>query len=329
VVTCTAQAIDLATGKVAWTHSLKVTNPSTATIAVGSGDMFVAYNGESPPGSGQAAIILSSYSESTGALLHTVALTSESFPTPMILVDGNLYLEGDGFGAVVYALRQSNLAPLWSTAVDRADAPVTLAGKILVVPGICGQAVGLDPATGTILWQDTPGCFGGGGTMSSVVNNTVWGDDWTTDGGRIYMPSNGAILGQYTGYAPDSGFGEAVQAVRNPSNGVLTLRAFDPTTQATHWTFTEPASTTALGSDPLLADGFVFAEGGTGAVWALNPCTGTVAWQGRAGSTAPELGTDPLAGLAVGDGYLVVPTATGVTAFRGAGQPPATPPSCP
>jgi hypothetical protein len=78
------------------------------------------------------------------------------------------------------------------------------------------------------------------------------------------------------------------------------------------------------GSAPLLADGSVFAEGPEGQVWALDPCTGTV--QGQSQVAAPaEMVYQPLKSLAAGDGYLVVPTENGLTAFKGSGTPAAVP----
>lgn len=76
-----------------------------------------------------------------------------------------------------------------------------------------------------------------------------------------------------------------------------------------------------MGSMPLVPDGDVFAEGSYALVSALNACTGAQVWTGRAGSYAPSEGGDPLPGLSAGDGYLVVPTRTAFTAFKGPARP--------
>ena len=100
------------------------------------------------------------------------------------------------------------------------------------------------------------------------------------------------------------------------------VQAIDPTSLAVRWTFQEPgASKPAVGSTPLLADGYVFAEGSQGDVWALDPCSGTVAWQTQVSPFPQSAQWAPLPSLAAGDGYLVVPTADGLAAFQGKRQP--------
>lgn len=95
------------------------------------------------------------------------------------------------------------------------------------------------------------------------------------------------------------------------------------------WTFNEPqASTDPMGSMPLLADGYVFAEGSHATVWALNACTGASVWSGSAGSNAPYEGFDPLPGLSAGDGYLIAPAQIKFTASRGSGMPTGPAPVC-
>jgi outer membrane protein assembly factor BamB len=163
--------------------------------------------------------------------------------------------------------------------------------------------------------------------LSSFDGKHVWGEDWS-QAGRVYAPGTGQVIKRFSGDAPAFGYDEAVQAVPN-AHGVLTLRAFAPGSMAAHWTFAEPgAASNPPGSMPLLADGYVFAEGSSGTVWALAPCTGSVAWQGATGSPASDGGVEPLPGLSAGGGYLVVPTQTGVAAFRGSGKPTGSAPSC-
>jgi outer membrane protein assembly factor BamB len=228
----------------------------------------------------------------------------------------------------VYAINETTGALRWATGLFVGN-PVTLAGNVLVVSTSCGLAWGLNATTGKVVWNDNPGCDGGGTLMASFDGASVWGDDPGGGGqGRVFNSGTGQVIKRFPGEAPAFGYSEAVQPAFD-SAGTLEIHAFNPATMATRWTFIEPGGTTnPYGSAPLLADGYVFAEGSQGTVWALKPCVGGVVWQGSAGGPAQYFGFDPLPSLAAGDGYLVVPTQTGLTAFKGSGMPRPTPPAC-
>ena len=121
-------------------------------------------------------------------------------------------------------------------------------------------------------------------------------------------------MGRFCGYTPAFGYGLAFHAEHHA------VTAFDPASQARRWTFRGDGSTIA--TIPLVADGHVFAASATGRVWALDPRTGRVAWSGSLGTTISPTIDYTQSGLAVGDGYLLVPTTAGLVAFRGGGKPP-------
>jgi outer membrane protein assembly factor BamB len=83
------------------------------------------------------------------------------------------------------------------------------------------------------------------------------------------------------------------------------------------WTFTGDAT---LSSAPLLVDDAVVVGSGSGKVFIVDAATGVERWSGDAG--AGILGPDehnvssPLTGLGVGEGYLVVPAGSQVTAWK-------------
>jgi hypothetical protein len=314
--------VNLSTGGVAWIHSTGVTSPTYQELTVDGGRVYAAVAASQ---SGYAYIELSAYDENTGTLLWTDELTDQAFPTWIVTANGTLYMQGYGVGGTVYAIDEIHGVKLWSTDLLEGN-PVTLAGNVVVIPGVCGLSYGLSRTTGAIIWSDQPGCDGGGIEMASFDGTDVWGDDWASPPNRVYNPTNGQIVNRYSGFAPAFGYSEAVQAVYNSTTATFQIHAFVPATLATRWTFTEPG--TNFGSDPLLADGYVFAEGGNNTVWALRPCSGTIAWQASTGVSVVPFGGEPLLSLAAGDGYLVVPTGTGLVAFKGSGMPAANPPVC-
>ena len=327
------EAINLANGAVDWTQTFGgdvLGGPYYTTVA--DGEVLAAYDWRDPQ-SAIGYLQVSAFNESTGQELWTTRVPDQSDPTPPIVHDGVLYMEGDGVGGNVYAINVATGAPVWESAQLVSGFPVVWAGNALVMGTECPFAIGFNPADGSVLWPSNDDCDSGGSPMASSDGTHVWVDEsFVTDTGYIYDPSTGAQTGTFTGNAPAFGYGEAVQNEGNYGGSEnTTIRAFDPNTMNTLWTFTEPAyqypgnGDYYQGSQPLLADGSVFAEGPAGQVWALSPCTGAVQWQSQV-DPAPG-GPEPLDSLVAGDGYLVVPSAGGLTGFKGSGTP-ATVPDC-
>jgi hypothetical protein len=332
-------SLNLASGSVSWRTSIAEAQPSNTNLAVASGRVFTATSGTWPAGSSQAATILSAFNESTGAALWSEPLRNpgdqQAEPSALIASGAMLYLESAGFGGTAYAVNQSTGAQTWTTNTLMSG-PVTLAGSTLVVPGECGLTSGLSTLTGAITWTDNPGCDGGGTLTSSFDGTDVWAGDpgdqpsgGGQGGGELFNPTTGAVVGGFTGYSPAFGYGEAVQVLPSSGDSDLAVRALNPATLTTKWTFSEPGNSgNPLGFMPLLADGYVYVTGSYGQTWALNPCTGAVDWTGSTGKYAPGEGIDPLPSLAAGDGYLVVPSQEGLTAFKGSASPTSAAPNC-
>lgn len=324
-------AIGLATGAIGWSRQIAEVDSVPAFVNTDDGHVFTAV-GDS--GGDSAAVAVSAYDQVSGALQWTVTLPGDAWvPTPPITHDGVLYVDAEGRGGTVYALNETDGSLLWVNGPLKIGNSLVLAGGTLVIAGSCGHSYGLDPQTGGIVWADDFNCDGGGTLMSSFDGTRVWGED--AEGGEgaasgfVYAPATGDVLGRFTGYAPAFGYGEGVQQTLESVNGPATLQAIDPDTQAVRWSFVEPSgSQAALGTTPLLADGSVFAEGSQGQVWALSPCTGAITWQGQVDAIPQTILDSPVPGLAAGDGYLVVPTADGLAAFKGSGSPVAPAPDC-
>lgn len=321
-------AVSLSSGQLAWSHTLDEVNSTDNLLVVDGGRVFAAVSGEQA-GTAVGDIVLSAINESTGAVAWRDTLPEQVFPNSLIAANGVLYLEGSGQGGTVYAINESSGARDWT--VDTYDSnPLTLAGNILVLAGTDADSCALNAKTGALIWQRSEYCSGGGQGLASYDGTHVWGEDpGGGNEGYVYNVSTGAVVNRFPGYAPAFGYHEAVHDVTS-SAGTLDIQAFDPSSMSTLWTFDEPkASTDPMGSMPLLADGYVFAEGSHATVWALNACTGASVWSGSAGSNAPYEGFDPLPGLSAGDGYLVAPAQIKFTAFRGSGTPSGPASACP
>jgi len=320
-------AVTLSSGKLAWSQTLDEVNSTNNHLVVDGGRVFAAVSGQRA-GTAVGDIVLSALNESTGAVVWRDTLPEQDFPNSLIAANGVLYLEGSGQGGTVYAINESNGAREWTTNTYDSN-PLTLAGNSLVLTGTDADSCALNAQTGALVWERSQYCSGGGQGLASYDGSHVWGEDpGGGNQGYVYNVSTGAVVNRFPGYAPAFGYREAVHDITS-STGTLEIQAFNPSSMSPLWTFNEPmASTDPMGSMPLLADGYVFAEGSHATVWALNACTGASVWSGSAGSNAPYEGFDPLPGLSAGDGYLVAPAQIKFTAFRGSGAPSGSAPVC-
>lgn len=327
------EEIDLASGAVIWNQQLSPQSGSNYYLALDGGKVLVA--GAYQDSQGNDALEAWGVDEGTGKILWNDTSFSQWWPSPPEAANGTLYFEASGVGGTVYAIRESDGQLLWSTPLF-SGSPATLADGMVVIAEVYGVAEGLDQTTGQVVWQDSGynHSDGGGTAMSSFDGTHVWGDIFTTaDKGaqesNLYDPKTGAVAAQIGGYPPAFGYGEAVQLVTTNSGEVGSIQAIDPATGDVRWSMTEPAGSGPLiGSEPLLADGYVFAEGPQGNLWAFDPCSGKIVWQTTVNPTNRPFSDDPLPSLSAGDGYLVVPDASGIAVFKGSGPPPAQAPSC-
>jgi hypothetical protein len=326
-------SIDLDTGAISWSQPIDTNRWDTTYVTVDAGKVFTA-NAYSNYDQSTSYVVMSAFDEGSGTLLWSTRLPGNVWsPTAPVVSNGRIYVDAEGQGGAVYALRESDGAIVWDTGPLLVGNSLVLANGTLVIAGECELSYGLDPATGRILWNDYDNCDGGGTLMSSFDGAQVWGEDSRggqgSDTGYVYNPGTGAVTKRFTGYAPAFGYGEAVQTTLSADGYSTALQAIDPASLAVRWSFAEPSGTEqAEGSMPLLADGYVFAEGSQGQVWALSPCTGDVVWQSQVSPFPNSISWEPLPGLAAGDGYLVVPTANGLTAFKGHGVPTSPAPNC-
>jgi PQQ-like domain len=95
-----------------------------------------------------------------------------------------------------------------------------------------------------------------------------------------------------------------------------TLRALASGSNMVLWSFTGDGT---LNTSPILVNGYVIIGASSGAVYGLDATTGAIVWQVNAGAALQAgAGWDAglqLSGLTAGDGLLVIPAGTTVTAY--------------
>ncbi|HYK99570.1 MAG TPA: PQQ-binding-like beta-propeller repeat protein [Steroidobacteraceae bacterium] len=290
-------ALDGATGAKLWGPIALTGN---VNAAYDGGRLFVVSG--SPQGQ-----IIQALDPATGNALWSATVNGGWFPEPPVAADGIVYAINAG---LVTAFNETNGATLWSQGVGGTD------GIVAVTPdGVYGAspctAVTLQPAVGSVLWSNNSGCSGGGGATPVVANGLDYAPNASAgSSGTVFDAETGALKGTYNAsvipaFTSTTGFflsGGTLQGVALSNNQIL-------------WSF---AGDGQLSSAPIVVNGYVFIGSGGGNLYALDVTTGQQVWTQSLGAAVPptnEYGPILYTGLAAGDGWLVVPNGTRVTAY--------------
>lgn len=290
-------ALNGATGAILWgpialTGSVNVTYDGGSLFAVSG----------SPEGQ-----IITALDPATGNQKWSATVPGGWFPEPPVAADGIVYAINAG---EVTAFDESNGATLWSGNVGGTS------GVVAVTPdGVYGSspctATNLLPATGTVLWTHNTGCEGGGGATPVVANGVLYSPDGSSySSGTVFDAESGAVKGNYAAnvipaFTADTGFimtNGTLQGLARSNNQVL-------------WSF---AGDGQLSTAAIVVGHFVFVGSTGGNLYALDSLTGAQLWTMNLGAAIPSTYEGSLgmySGLAAGDGLLVVPSGTKVTAY--------------
>jgi outer membrane protein assembly factor BamB len=259
---------------------------------------------------------LSSFDATTGAPGWSASLGTYAFDAPPTASNGVIYVSGYGY---VRAIDESNGSTKWSVAVVNGDISSPAVGPAGVYVGYaCPNVygIGLD---GTLHWQypNPMQCSGGGGKNIAyrIDTNRVFARDGAA--GYVIDASNGSLVTSF-----NAGTIPAVTPTQEFFLYNSTLTAKDQKTGNQQWSFTGDGQ---LSSAPIVIDNSVIVGSGSGMLYAVNAATGTVNWQVQTGGAiyAPDEQnvSQPLTGLAAGDGVLVVPSGTTLIAYAILGPP--------
>lgn len=302
-------ALDLASGAIAWGPTAIGGTYYWSGLAFENGRIFVLnYDGQ-----------LSVFDSATGTAGWSVKLPYQyAFSAAPTAAHGVVYVGGSGIGGTMYAVDESNGALLWSSSVwngDQSSPAVGLDGVFVSYP--C-QVYKLDLITGSQIWRHNGPCEGGGGKTAAYAHGSLYVRDpmLNTPIGTIYDAYDGVTTGLFgpsSGWMPIPAFGASYGFFL--SGGVLEAR--DLATLALVWSFSGDGQLT---SAPIVIDDVVVVGSASGTVYALDVATGTQRWSGAAGAPIPSPDeqnvSQPLTGLGAGEGYLVVPAGSRLTAWR-------------
>ena len=290
-------ALNGATGATVWGP---IAFPGAVNAAFDRGKVFVVSGGPQSQ-------IISVLDAATGNPGWSATVPGGWFPEPPVASDGTVYTTN---GGLVTAFDETNGAILWQGGVGGTSGIVAVTVDGLYGASPC-TAVDLLPAVGTQLWFDNSGCSGGGGATPVAANGLVYAPNSSAgSSGTIFNAETGATKGNYSAgvipaFSSNAGF--------FLSNG--TLQGLAVSNNQVLWSF---AGDGQLATAPIVVNGYVFIGSGTGNLYALDAASGQQLWTMNLGAAIPasaEYGVVQYTGLAAGDGLLVVPNGTKVTAY--------------
>jgi outer membrane protein assembly factor BamB len=297
-------ALDQATGATVWGPILLSGNTNAA---YDGGKIFVVN------GNFGSAALMTAFDAGTGKQLWSTLLSGQyAFSAGPAALNGVVYTGGAGSGGTVFALGEANGATIWTQQVANGDDSTPAITKDGVYVSYPCQTYDLDPLTGTPIWTNSTGCDGGGGATGVIANSVYYSPNGSGSyDGSSFDAASGALLGSYVA--------DVLPAVGTQTGFFLqsgTLRAIALNSNSVQWSF---AGDGMLVTSPILVNQFVFVGSSSGNLYALDAASGVVQWTVNVGAGFPHgagWGSGmPLTGLSAGDGLLIVPAGTKVTAY--------------
>lgn len=275
----------------------------SANVAYDDGKLFVL----SAPFANAAT--MEAFDAQSGASLWSTLLSGQyGFSAALTAADGYVYTGGAGSGGTLYAVDETNGNIAWTQPVQNGDnsAPaVTLDGVYVTYP--C-WTYDFRPATGDSIWNQNTGCEGGGGATPVVANQLVYSPNEASGyDGSIYAAETGASGGTYSADAPP-----AVTATSGYFLQGGTLRGVSLADNTVQWSFAGDGHLTGA---PLAVGQYVFIGSAAGNLFGVDATSGQQVWQMTLPAPLAWSTNDEFSGLSAGDGLLVVPAGTKVTAY--------------
>ena len=293
-------ALDQATGNTAW-GPIQLAQ-GWASPAYDGGKVFVITSFGVGPGT------LQSYDAEAGALDWTTTFPQGiAFETAPTAANGFVYLVGGSGGAILFAIDEGSGSIVWQqSALSGTGSTPAVTPQGVYIAAACSTD-GFAPRTGTSLFADNAGCSGGGGATAVVANDVLYSLLGDVPNGIYVNATTGTQLGTFTA--------DVVPAVNSTTGFFLqsgTLNAQSLSNYSTIWSFSGDGG---LVTSPIIVDQAVIIGSSSGQVYALDSATGTQLWTANVGGTIPAGNGNVISALAAGDGLLLVPAGSTLSAF--------------
>jgi outer membrane protein assembly factor BamB len=296
-------ALEQATGAVAWGP---VSLAGLASAAYGHGMVYVVSAG---PG---ATSLMTAFDALSGERRWSTSLDAPGL-SGITASDELVYVSGGPGVPAAFAVGQGDGRVAWSgasAAGETGPAAVTSDGAYL--SDGC-STLDLRLQDGAFAWRDLGSCPAVGGGIAVVANGLVYAPPRPgATAGRVLNADGGWLVGTYLADAPPAigsevGYfllGGALSQVSLADSGV-------------RWTL---GSDAGLVTAPIVINQYAIVGGATGILHGIDGTTGEEVWTFDLGAPLARARSGPgsqapLSGLAAGDGLLVVPAGTTLTAF--------------
>jgi outer membrane protein assembly factor BamB len=262
--------------------------------------------------------LLRAFDAASGALLWSKQLPGQySFDSPPTASGGVVYVVGAGTGVTLYAVNEQDGAVIWSNLMfSGSDSSPAVTSTGVFVSFACHFDFDFSPQDGSLIWQHSEGCTGGGGSTPVLFGGRLYEGDSLTEK-RMFDAGTGALLGTFPPGPP--------LALSGSTGFFLSgsiLKARDAYSGAVRWSFTGDGTLT---SAPIVDNGYVYIGSRSGNVYALDASTGANVWTGNIGvaiQTTESPVSRPHTGLGAGDDLVVVPASTLLVAYQSQPGPP-------
>ncbi len=262
--------------------------------------------------------LLRAFDAASGAQLWSKQLPGQySFDSPPTASGGVVYVVGAGTGVTLYAVDEQDGAVNWSALMfSGSDSSPAVTSTGVFVSFACNAVYDFSPQDGSLIWQHSEGCTGGGGSTPVLFGGRLYEGDSLTQKVMFDAPT-GAVLGTFP-VGPPPAFSGSTGFFLSGS----ILKARDAYSGAVRWSFTGDGT---LSSAPIVDNGYVYIGSRSGNVYALDANTGANVWTGNIGvavQTTESPVSRPHTGLGAGDDLLVVPASTLLVVYQSQPEPP-------
>ncbi|MCK9686058.1 PQQ-binding-like beta-propeller repeat protein [Scleromatobacter humisilvae] len=299
-------ALNAGNGAVAWGP---ITFPGSGAITYDNGRLFLLNTSGS----------LTAYDAATGSQLWSTVVAGQLFSAAPTAYNGIVYVGESQSGGAVFAFDETSGSQLWFQRVangDESSPTVTSTGVYVSYP--C-QVYAFNPTTGAPIWQNNGPCEGGGGATGAWANGVYYSPLANTGynyDAQALDPATGATLPMTYRSAQAPAFGQTIGYFLQSG----TLKALSLADGSAQWTF---AGDSSLVTSPVLVNNYVFIASSSGKLYMIDATTGAqlglVALGGAAYAYMPTEILQP--GMTAGDGILVVPFASKISAFTLSNNP--------
>lgn len=290
-------ALDAGTGAVLWGP---VARAGVANAAYADGRLLVT------SGATITTQTIEALDPATGNVLWSTIPPGYMFTAPPVAAGGLVYAKN---GGELTEFEVSTGTQTWQLGVGGTTGTVAVTVDGVYASTSCAT-LQQEPTSGEILWQMGLGCSSDGGITPVVATGVMYAPFQGQFSGNQYDAHTGSLLGSFTGsYSP------ALTAASAYTVSSFVLNATTRSNNQPMWSFTGDG---ALNTSPIVVNNYVFVGSSGGNLYALDAQTGAQLWTQNLGApiqTANQANGTMYSGLAAGDGLLLVPAGTKVTAY--------------